>query len=103
VFQKPLNTHDDFPPGRQFSFDLGYRRDLGEKLGLMLQVNALHKARDKGSEAEPANSGGRFVFFSPGLSYVLTPRLQLYSFLQLPLYQYVNGVQLTADWAVVAE
>jgi hypothetical protein len=25
-----------------------------------------------------------------------------YSFVQLPLYQYVNGVQLTADWAFVA-
>jgi len=28
--------------------------------------------------------------------------MQLYGFVQLPLYQYVNGVQLTADWAVAA-
>jgi len=28
--------------------------------------------------------------------------LQAYGFVQLPLYQYVNGTQLTADWSVVA-
>ena len=33
---------------------------------------------------------------------MLTPRLQAYGFVQLPLYQYVNGVQLTADWALAA-
>jgi hypothetical protein len=32
---------------------------------------------------------------------VIARNLQLYGFVQLPLYQYVNGVQLTADWAAV--
>jgi hypothetical protein len=32
----------------------------------------------------------------------LTQSLHAYGFVQLPLYQYVNGVQLTADWAVAA-
>ena len=52
--------------------------------------------------AEPEDSGGKFVYLSPGMSYMLTQRLQAYGFVQLPLYQYVNGVQLTADWAVAA-
>jgi hypothetical protein len=39
---------------------------------------------------------------SRGASYALGKNLQLYGFVQLPLYQYVNGVQLTADWAFVA-
>ena len=30
------------------------------------------------------------------------PLGSVYGFLQLPLYQYVNGVQLTADWSIVA-
>jgi hypothetical protein len=102
LVQAPLNEKDQFRPGRRTSLDVGYRMEVGDKLGLMLQFNALHRARDRGAEAEPANSGGRFLFLSPGLSYTLTEKLQLYSFLQLPLYQYVNGVQLTADWAVVA-
>ena len=62
---------------------------------------ALHKSRDKGSDAEPADSGGKFLFVSPGLSFVLNKSAPIYGFAQLPLYQYVNGVQLTAGWAAV--
>jgi len=102
LVQAPLNEHDQFKPGTRTSLDFGYRMQAGEKLGVMLQLNFLHKSRDSGSNAEPEDSGGRFVSFSPGLSYALTPSLQIYGFLQLPLYQYVNGVQLTADWAVAA-
>jgi hypothetical protein len=102
LVQQPLNTHDDFRPGARISLDAGYRREMTEKLGLMLQLNYLHRRRDKGTEAETADSGGDALFASPGLSYALTSGLQAYGFLQLPLYQYVNGVQLTADWALVA-
>ena len=52
-----------------------------------------------------ARTGGALfstAFLSPGLSYMLTQSVQAYGFVQLPLYQYVNGVQLTADWAVAA-
>jgi hypothetical protein len=102
LLQQPLNTHDEFRPGGRVSLDVGYRHEATDKLGLMLQLNYLHRRRDKGDEAESADSGGNALFASPGLSYALTDHLQAYGFLQLPLYQYVNGVQLTADWAVVA-
>jgi hypothetical protein len=95
--QKALRDHDHFRPGAQLGIDLGYRRDA-----LMLQLNYLHRWRDRGSDAEPANSGGDFLYVSPGLSFALTQAVQVYGFVQLPLYQYVNGVQLTADWAAVA-
>ena len=71
-------------------------------LSAMLQLNVLHKRRDHGGEAEPGNSGGSFLFLSPGLAWEAAPSVQLYGFVQLPLYQYVNGVQLAADWAAVA-
>jgi hypothetical protein len=101
LVQEPFGSHDNFKPGTRVSLDLGYRYEATDKLGLMIQLNALHKARDKGSDAEPADSGGKFLFLSPGLSYVIAKNVQLYGFLQLPLYQYVNGVQLTSDWAAV--
>lgn len=34
---------------------------------------------------------------SPGITYSLTPAVQLYAFVQVPVYQRVNGVQLVAD------
>jgi hypothetical protein len=100
-YQQPLNSHQDFKPGHQLSFDAGYRHALGDKLGALLQLNLLAKGRDSGSEAEPADSGGKFISVSPGLSYAVTDKLQLYGFVQLPLYQDVNGVQLTADKSLV--
>jgi hypothetical protein len=101
LIQAPFDEHENFKPGVRSSLDLGYRWEVAERLGLMLQLNLLHRDRDSGSEAEPDNSGGRFVYVSPGVSYVLLEKLQAYAFLQLPLYQHVNGAQLTADWAFV--
>lgn len=100
-YQHALNSRDGFKPGAQLGADLGYRRGVGDKLGLLIQLNLLHKSADSGSEAEPADSGGRFVFASPGVSYALSGNLQLYGFYQHPLYRHVNGVQLTADRALL--
>lgn len=101
-YQHALNSHRGLKPGAQLGADLGYRRGLGEKLGLLIQLNLVHKRADSGSEAEPADSGGRYVFASPGLSYALSGKLQVYGFYQQPLYRRVNGVQLTADRAFLA-
>ena len=43
----------------------------------------------------------RSPFLSPGLSYTVSPQVQLYAFAQLPLYRYVNGTQLAVNWAAV--
>lgn len=101
LWQKPLNDREDFKPGARISIDLGYRYEATEKLGLMIQLNALHRQRDSGAQAEPEDSGGKFLFLGPGVSYAVTKSMQVYGFLQKPIYQYVNGVQLTADWAAV--
>jgi hypothetical protein len=62
----------------------------------LLQLNASTRARDQGDEAEPEDSGSRQLWLSPGVSYRLGT-VQLYAFVQVPLYQNMNGVQLTAD------
>ena len=100
-YQHALNEHHGYKPGAQIGMDMGVRKGMGDKLGALLQLNLLHKSRDSGSEAEPADSGGRYIFLSPGLSYALTGQTQLYGFYQHALYRKVNGVQLTAPHAFV--
>jgi hypothetical protein len=102
MLQLPLNYHEDYKPGKRLSLDAGLRYGVGDNLGLMLQANILFRSHDKGEQAEPEDTGGRSVFISPGVSYALTKSVQVYGFLQLPVYQYVNGVQLTARHAVTA-
>jgi hypothetical protein len=101
LWQSALNTRDDYKPGRRATLDVGYRYELNDAVGLMVQINALYRQRDSGAQAEPEDTGGKFLFLSPGISIALNKTTQIYGFVQLPLYQYVNGVQLTADWSAV--
>ena len=96
-----MNSHDDFRPGAQLALDVGYAHPFTQRFSGLVQVNAVAKRRDEGAQAEPEDSGGRFVFLSPGASYKVGESFLLYAYYQVPLYQYVNGIQLTADKAVV--
>jgi hypothetical protein len=97
--KQPLNSHDNYRPGTQVELDFGYRYDVSDKVALMLQLNYNWKNRDSGSEAEPEDSGGQTLALTPGISVEVAPNVNVYGFVQIPVYQYVNGVQLTANWA----
>lgn len=100
-WQQPLNSHADFRPGGQLALDVGYAHPFTDRFSGLVQLNTVVKRRDSGSEAEPADSGSRSVFLSPGVSYKVGEMFRVYGYYQQPLYQYVNGVQLTAHRAVV--
>jgi hypothetical protein len=101
-FEAALDSRDAYRPGNRIYLNLGYNRWLTSRLGLQLQLNFAYKRPEEGDNAEPDLSGGKYIYFSPGLSYDLSHAWQVYAYLQLPLYQYVNGVQLTANWAALA-
>ena len=100
-YQQALNTRANYKPGAQLGLDLGARKSLGGNVGLLGQLNYVYKRSDSGSEAEPDSSGGSFLYASPGLSYALTSKMQLYAFYQVPVHRHVKGVQLTANRALV--
>ncbi len=100
--QLPLTERAEFQPGNQLFFDAGASYPATDRLSALLQLNAHIKGRDRGAEAEPDDSGGRFVSLSPGLGYAVNRHLRIYGFVQMPVYQHVNGVQLTADRSLVA-
>jgi len=98
----PMNSKDGFKPGNQLRLDAGIRQGVLRDGALMLQLNYVAKGRDSGENAEAEDSGQRVLFASPGVSWNLGKNAQVYAFAQLPLYQYVNGVQLTARHSFVA-
>jgi hypothetical protein len=101
LVQVPLNVRDGYRPGQRGTLDAGLRYDATDRWTWMAQVNTVLRARDRGVAAEPLDTGGVAVWFAPGMSYAATRDLRLYGFLQLPLAQYVNGVQITANRAAV--
>ena len=68
LYQQAVSIKDDFRPGKQFQFNLGYRYPLTHELQALLQLNTSIKDRDSGINAEPDLSGSRAVFLSPGTS-----------------------------------
>jgi len=65
------------------------------------QANMLFRSHDKGDQAEPEEPAADRSHQS-GRERRADESVQVYGFLQLPVYQYVNGVQLTAKHAVTA-
>lgn len=102
LWQQALHEKDDYTPGEQWTFDAGTRYSFAHGISLMAQLNGVIKDSDSGREAEPDSSGSDVLYFSPGASIAVGKNAQLYGFVQEPVYQYVNGVQLTADRAFTA-
>lgn len=100
--QAPAAFRQHYKPGRRLTLDAGIRYELSDAVGIMVQLNVLHRGRDRGREAEAADTGGNSIFLSPGVSYAVAPNTQIYAFVQKPVYQYMNGVQIAADWSVLA-
>jgi hypothetical protein len=89
-----LNSREDFKPGRRTELSAGWSHAYTHQLGAVLQLNLRHRARDSGAQAEPDNSGSTTLDLSPGITLGAGPASTLYAYVQLPLYQKVNGIQL---------
>jgi Putative MetA-pathway of phenol degradation len=99
AWQQTVHERDHYKPGRKLNADIGLSYSATPDLSLMLQLNAQHQSKDTGSNAVPERSGSRTVSVSPGASYRVTNNIQVYGFLQAPIYQHVRGTQLTSDWS----
>ena len=89
-----LDSREHFHPGRRIELAAGWSHAFSARLGSVVQLNYRHRERDSGAEAEPENSGATTVELSPGLTLGIGSMSTLYAYVQLPLYQDVNGIQL---------
>jgi hypothetical protein len=65
-----------------------------------LQVNLLHKSPDQGALADVQNTAGNVAYVSPGLSVQAARQLQLFAFVQVPVYSNLYGNQLFPRYTV---
>ena len=93
---------DGYRPGTDAVVTAGGAYPLFPRVELLAQANFRFRDRDEPGEADVqrANTGGEYLFFSPGVRLRMLDRLFAYAFVQLPVYQRVNGIQLTSDWNV---
>jgi hypothetical protein len=89
-----------YRPGDAYSVNLGVRYPgLSDSFVPLLQVNATHRNTDFGSATEAdgtPQSGGNLVYLAPGISATFGDGFRAYAYVQIPIVQNVNGVQLVA-------
>jgi len=101
-FQSALNTSNmgavnpaqSYRPGDSVNLTGGLRYHGFESFTPTMQINARNVNTDSGDAADKFATGGTLVYFTPGVIVPVTPTVSVYSNLQLPVYQNVNGIQL---------
>ncbi|MFN7958936.1 MAG: hypothetical protein U0P46_11535 [Holophagaceae bacterium] len=99
LFQKPLAEKDGFKPGDGVNANLGLRYTGFAAVTPHLQLSARIEGRESGVNADGENSGATLVYLSPGLTFTLSPRFQVYAFAQVPVAQRVTGLQIEPRWS----
>jgi len=94
LVQLPTNSREDFKPGTGVNLNFGVQYVGFESWTPRLQINTRMEARDSGAQADIPNSGATLIYLSPGATFHLTHTTHAYAFLQLPIYQHVNGLQI---------
>ncbi|KJV24689.1 hypothetical protein VI06_21575 [Aquitalea magnusonii] len=92
--QKALDTVDEYRPGTGYNVNVGVRYMDWQGITPQLQLNTRYVIHDHGSNADQVSTGGTLMYLSPGVSLAVNKQTTVYSFVQLPIYQKVNGVQL---------
>jgi hypothetical protein len=94
TYQTPLYATDDYRPGNSLNVSLGIRYVGFDIIAPQLQLNFRDIQRDSGARADKVSTGGTLLYISPGLVAALSDQISLYAFVQVPIFQVVEGVQL---------
>lgn len=98
----------DYRPGDAYTLNAGIRyAGFGTKVSPMLQLNIIRRQADTGAFTVPLDpvtgvpvSGGTLAYLAPGVSVRMGGGTSVYGFVQLPIYQNVNSLQLTPKYTV---
>lgn len=109
LWQQSVTSDPLFKPGSQLNIDLGTRYAVNRTLSGLLQINGQINSQDSGANAAAdasgvlgSSTGITIVSITPGVSLAVLPDTNVYALMQLPIYQFVNGEQLTANSGLTA-
>ncbi len=90
---------NDYRFGNVFLAHVGTEYQFAKRADFLFQINGrFQDFADVGSTGEPReNTGGTWIFASPGLGIQLSDALSASAYVQLPAYQNVHGIQQTAS------
>lgn len=106
-FQAAVKHHmdqpgNDYRPGNSTTVSFGLRYESNPRWVPQLQVNLLHKSRDLGALADVESTAGNIAYVSPGVTVRVLPKLHVFAFAQVPVYENLYGYQLFPRWTASA-
>jgi hypothetical protein len=96
--QHALGYRDEFLPSSTLNLNAGVRYLNSSSVTPLIQLNARWDSRERGYYADIDNSGDAAFYVSPGATMQLGLKESLFAFVQLPVFQRVNGLQLDPRW-----
>jgi hypothetical protein len=102
VLQALDQSDANYRPGNSLTVSAGLRYENNPIWVPQLQINYTHRSTDQGALADITDSAGDVVYVSPGLTLRLDQGVQVYGFLQMPLYSDLVGYQLFPRWTANA-
>ncbi len=93
--ETPLGRRNLYKPAVAVSGSVGISYLGWSGLTPQMQLNFRASGRDHGFNADTQKSGGEQLYLTPGLSARLSGSTILFGTAQVPLYQRVNGYQIT--------
>ena len=103
-FEYPFTSTGNYVPGKEFDAAVGAYYNFGvvgplKELAPFLSLLTSVRAHDQGAEADPPNSGYDRLLLAPG-GEIRLGIIRIYTDMEFPVFQYVNGDQLTAPFLV---
>ena len=98
LYQRAFNTVNQYRPGDSYNLSFGLKYMGFDGFTPQIQLNARYIRHDTGANADTVSTGGTLVYLSPGVTVPVAKKTSLYGFVQLPVYQGVNGVQLAPKY-----
>lgn len=101
TYQANTENPLDYRLGNIFLLNAGVSYRSLEKARISLQVNARQAPHDEFEGAKAPNTGGRWIYLTPGVTLQATPNTALYTHVQLPIYQEVNEVNIVPRYGFI--
>ena len=102
LYQTALNYSNmaggSYKPGNSLNVNAGIRYEKYEWIKPTLQINSRFVKADSGDAADTFATGGTLVYLTPGFIVPVNDQMSVYTNVQIPIYQNLNGIQLAPSY-----
>lgn len=90
----------DYRAGNELQVNAGANYPVSQTFQVLFQLNYRAKTKDDVGKTDAVrdDTGGTFLYASPGLRVVFSSHAAIYTYVQLPLYERINGINIVSRY-----